>query len=373
MSALLSISSPEQFAAEPDFGRMKNEPRLENSGEVPFIRRTAIVIGLAAAVFLVWKLRFVLVLLFGAVLVATIIRAVAAPFKQHLRLPDAIAVAISVILIIGLVGGTCWMISSQISAQTEQLSEALPKAIATIDAWLAGFGMNHPVQSWLGHLRSDNSIIVTHFQGWLSSLTLVATSMLIVVFGGIFLAAQPRFYGVGAIKLIPPEKRALIAEAAQESATALRLWLKGQLVAMLAIGILTWIGFQIIGVQSALVLAIIAGLLEFVPYAGAIASAIPAVMAALVQSPQLAVWTVVMYVVVHHLEAYVLQPIVQQWAVEVPAVIMLFSLLAFGLLFGFIGVLFAAPLAVVTYVLVKRLYVVEALDTPTPIPGQGKG
>jgi len=196
--------------------------------------------------------------------------------------------------------------------------------------------------------------------------------MLIVIFGGIFLAAQPRFYGVGAIKLIPPDKRALIAEAADESAVALRLWLKGQIVAMIAIGILTWIGFQIIGVQSALVLAIIAGLLEFVPYAGAIASAIPAVMVALVQSPQLAVWTVIMYIVVHHLEAYVLQPIVQQWAVEVPAVIMLFSLLAFGLLFGFIGVLFAAPLAVVSYVLVKRLYVVEALETPTPIPGEGK-
>jgi predicted PurR-regulated permease PerM len=64
--------------------------------------------------------------------------------------------------------------------------------------------------------------------------------------------------------------------------------------------------------------------------------------------------------------------VVQQWAVEVPAVIMLFSLLAFGLLFGVIGIFFAAPLAVVTYVLVKRLYVVEALDTPTPIPGENK-
>jgi predicted PurR-regulated permease PerM len=79
-----------------------------------------------------------------------------------------------------------------------------------------------------------------------------------------------------------------------------------------------------------------------------------------------------MYVVVHHLEACVLQPVVQQWAVEVPALVMLFSLLAFGLLFGIVGVFFAAPLAVVTYVLVKRLYVVEALDTPTPIPGENK-
>jgi predicted PurR-regulated permease PerM len=109
-----------------------------------------------------------------------------------------------------------------------------------------------------------------------------------------------------------------------------------------------------------------------VPYAGAIASAVPAVLVALVQGPELAAWTVVMYIVVHHLEAYVIQPLVQQWAVEVPALVMLFSLLAFGLLFGVIGIFFAAPLAVVSYVLVKRLYVVEVLDTPTPIPGEGK-
>jgi predicted PurR-regulated permease PerM len=69
----------------------------------------------------------------------------------------------------------------------------------------------------------------------------------------------------------------------------------------------------------------------------------------------------------------VLQPLVQQFAVDVPAVVMLFSLLAFGMLFGLIGVLFAAPMAVVAYVMVKRLYVVEALQTPTPIPGEKKG
>ena len=67
-----------------------------------------------------------------------------------------------------------------------------------------------------------------------------------------------------------------------------------------------------------------------------------------------------------------IQPIIQQYAVEVPAVVLLFSLLAFAVLFGPIGILFAAPLSVVAYVLVKRLYVIEALDTPTPIPGESK-
>jgi predicted PurR-regulated permease PerM len=79
-----------------------------------------------------------------------------------------------------------------------------------------------------------------------------------------------------------------------------------------------------------------------------------------------------MYIFVQHSEAYLIQPVIQQYAVDVPAVVLLFSLLAFAALFGAIGVLFAAPLSVVTYVLVKRLYVIEALDTPTPIPGEDK-
>jgi len=135
---------------------------------------------------------------------------------------------------------------------------------------------------------------------------------------------------------------------------------------------LTWIGLQLIGVPSALVLGLISGVLEFIPYAGAITSSIPAILIGLAQGPETALWVVALYVIVHHVEAYVIQPVIQQFAVEIPAVITLFCLLAFALLFGVIGILLAAPLAVVTYVLVKRLYVIEALDTPTPIPGENK-
>jgi predicted PurR-regulated permease PerM len=141
---------------------------------------------------------------------------------------------------------------------------------------------------------------------------------------------------------------------------------------MIIIFALTWAGLLLIGVPSALVLALISGVLEFIPYAGAITSAIPAILVGLAQSPELALWVVALYVIVHHIEAYVIQPIIQQFAVEIPAVITLFCLLAFGLLFGILGILLAAPLAVVAYVLVKRLYVIEALDTPTPIPGEDK-
>lgn len=135
---------------------------------------------------------------------------------------------------------------------------------------------------------------------------------------------------------------------------------------------MTGAALWLLGVPSWLVLGLLAGLLEFIPFAGPIIAAVPAVLIALAQSTDLALWTIGAYVVVQHSEAYLIQPLVQQYAVELPAVILLFSLLAFGVLFGPIGVVLAAPLAVVTYVLVKRLYVIETLDTPTPIPGEGK-
>ena len=339
--------------------------------EGPFVRRVLIVVAIAAGLLLLWQLREVVVLLFGAVMVATIFRAIADLLEKHLRIPERIAVLLSVLLVVGIIAAVVWAISAQIAAQGEYLVAALPKAAQIIDERTAAVGLGHPVASWMRNLHSGG-LIGADLKGFVSSLTVSAASFLIVFFGGIFLAAEPRLYGIGLIKLIPPARRRLVAEAMEESDHALRLWLKGQLWAMILIFLMTWAGLWLLGVPSALVLALISGVLEFIPYAGAITSSIPAIMVALVQSPELALWVIGLYIVVHHVEAYLIQPLIQQFAVDIPAVITLFALLAFGLLFGVLGILLAAPLAVVSYVLVKRLYVIEALDTPTPIPGENK-
>ena len=341
------------------------------TGEARFVRRVLIVVAIAACVLLLWQLRQIVVLLFGAVMVATIFRAISDLLEKHLRLPERIAVLLSVLLIVAIIAGLVWSIGSQVGAQSQNLAETLPRAAKMIDDRLAAMGLGHPVVRWMNEIHSGG-LIGGDLKGVLSSLTLSAASFLIVFFGGIFLAAEPRLYGIGLLKLIPPSRRRLVAEAMQESDRALRLWLKGQLGAMILIFLLTWLGLWMLGVPSAMLLALISGMLEFIPYAGAITSSIPAIMVALVQSPELALWVVGLYVLVHHVEAYLIQPVIQQFAVYIPAVITLFALLAFGLLFGFIGILLAAPLAVVSYVLVKRLYVIEALDTPTPIPGEEK-
>jgi len=343
----------------------------EQSGEANFVRRVLIIVAISAGVLLLWQVRDVIVLLFGAVMIATIFRAIADLLEKHLRLPERVAVLVSVLLIVGIIVGVAWSIGSQVGTQSQDLANTLPRAAAIIDDRLAAMGLGHPVAMWMRNLHSGG-LIGADLKGFVSSVTIGVASFLIMFFGGIFLAAQPRLYGIGLIKLIPPARRRLVAEAMEESDHALRLWLKGQLWAMLLIFLMTWIGLWLLGVPSSLVLALISGVLEFIPYAGAITSAVPAIMVALVQSPELAMWVVGLYVLVHHVEAYLIQPVIQQFAVEIPAVITLFALLAFGLLFGVLGILLAAPLAVVSYVLVKRLYVIEALDTPTPIPGENK-
>ena len=347
------------------------KPEDTQSSDGRFVRRVLIVLGLGALAFAAWQLRSVLLMLFGAVVVATIVRALADPICRWTRLPNSVAVVLAALVIFGVIGGATWLIGGQVTAQFEVLTRILPESIDKLQAWVASLGVGDLLQNWRAAISSGTGIL-SAVSVFMTSLANAVANILIVIFGGIFIAAEPKFYRTGAIKLIPPSRRATVAEAILESERALRLWLKGQLIAMVIIGVMTGAALWLLGVQSWLVLGLLAGLLEFIPFAGPIIAAIPAVLIALAQSTDLALWTIAAYVIVQHFESYLIQPLIQQYAVELPAVILLFSLLAFGVLFGPIGVVLAAPLAVVTYVLVKRLYVIETLDTPTPIPGEDK-
>lgn len=335
-----------------------------------FVTKTLIVLAIAAGFFLAWQLRSVLILLFGAIVVATIFRALADPIRRTTKLPDSAAVGIAVLIIVGVLVSVAWIFGSQISAQWRVLTTTLPEAWNSFVDRLTGIGIPEESLTWGALTPSDGGGLLASAATVLMSLGGGIGAFLLLMFGGIFLAAQPRFYRAGAVKLVPPERRALVAEAMDESETALHLWLKAQLVSMIVIGTLTGFGLWLIGVPSPIVLGLIAGMLEFVPFAGPILASIPGILLGLSISPEVGLWALGVYVLVQQAEAYLIYPLVQQWAVHIPAAVLLFALLAFGTLFGSLGVVFAAPLAVVTYVLVKRLYVVEALHTPTPIPGE---
>lgn len=337
-----------------------------------FIRRVLIVLGLGMLFFVAWNLRTLLLMLFGAIVVATVFRAVADRITQWTRCPERASIALSILLLLGTAIGLIAMFGAEVVRQVDALRDALPAAWRAFEIRMGDLGLGQQLEHLAQSLRAPGGGSLSAFGRMVLSVGSGIADVLVVVVAGIFLAAQPRFYATGAIKLVPPARRGLALEAMQESERALRLWLRGQLIAMVVVGLLTGVGLWMLGMPSALTLGLLAGILEFIPFVGPILSAVPAVLLALAVSPDLALWVVLLYFAVQQFEGYVLTPLVQQYAVDLPGVVLLFSLLAFGILFGALGVILAAPLAVVAYVLVKRLYVIEALDTPTSIPGETK-
>ena len=344
----------------------------KNDSEHIFVRRVLIVLGLAAVFFLVWQLRILLLMLFGAIVVASIFRAVADLICKYTRLSNGISTALSIILVLGSLAALIAVFGAHVGSQVQSLRETLPAAWKALEQRIGDIGLSAQLDKLVATVTSPGGGSLSGFGRTLISIGGGLADLIVVIFAGIYLATQPNFYRMGAIKLVPPLRRKVAAEAMLESERALRLWLKGQAIAMVVVGLLTGLGLYALGMPSAFTLGLLAGVLEFIPFAGPIIAAVPAILLAMAVSPELALWVGLLYLAVQQFEGNLLTPLVQQYAVDLPGAVMLFALIGFGSLFGTLGVILAAPLAVVTMVLVKRLYVIETLDTPTPIPGESK-
>lgn len=347
--------------------------KKEEQSEHIFVRRVLIVLALAAVFFLVWELRILLLMLFGAIVVASIFRAVADTICRFTPLPNGVSTGLSILLVLGSVGALIALFGAHVGSQVETLRETLPAAWRTLEQRIGNIGLSDQLDRFVATITAPGGGSLSGFGRTLLSIGGGLADLLVVIFAGIYLATQPNFYRIGAIKLVPQTRRRIAAEAMLESERALRLWLKGQALAMLVVGLLTGFGLWLLGMPSAFTLGLLAGALEFIPFAGPLIAAVPAILLALAVSPELALWVALLYLAVQQFEGNILTPLVQQYAVDLPGAVLLFSLIGFGSLFGTLGVILAAPLAVVMMVLVKRLYVIETLDTPTPIPGETKG
>ncbi|MEK8123047.1 AI-2E family transporter [Methylocystis sp. IM4] len=119
-----------------------------------------------------------------------------------------------------------------------------------------------------------------------------------------------------------------------------------------------------------LALGVIAGVTEFVPYLGPIVAAIPAVLVAVTLSPTAIAWTIAAYVLIHQTEGHLVTPLIQRQMVYIPPAVILFGIAAISSLFGLAGTIFAAPLTVSLFVLIKKLYVRDSLGEATALPGE---
>ncbi|HWH22448.1 MAG TPA: AI-2E family transporter, partial [Allosphingosinicella sp.] len=331
-----------------------------------YIERLVITILILAVVLLLWHLRDLLLLAFGSVLVAVILRVIAKPLSGTLRVPAPLALALAVITLIAVFALAFWMFGSEVARQSDALKESLPRAWQTLQQRLEPLGLAQPLRE----LSGAGEGLMKRLGGVALSVGSGLADTLLVLVGGIYLASQPAFYRTGIVKLVPERGRTLAEQALDDSGRALRLWLLGRLVSMAGVGLLTGLGLWALGIPAALTLGLVAAILEFIPFLGPVLSSIPAILLAMAIDPQRALWVAGLYLLIQQIEGNVLEPLIQQRAVSLPPVLLVFALVSMGLIFGVAGIILGAPLTVVLFVLVKRLYVREALDTPTALPGE---
>lgn len=325
-----------------------------------YVRRLLIAALIVILLVVAWMLLDLLLLLFGAVLMAVLLEAIAGALSARTRMPHRWSLMLSVLGLAAIVVTVGWTFGSEVRSQMEGLTTRLAEAWRPLEAELTANQTGREV------LRSiEAAILGPTGAGYVARAAVLLTNgiggFILVVVGGIYLAAQPQLYRKGVLLLFPRAFRAEAAHTLDLSARALRHWLLGQLAIMAIVGTLTGLGAWLIGLPSALALGLIAALLEFIPYLGPILTTVPAVLLGLAIGPEAALAALGLVFVVQQLEGYVITPLVQREAVTLPPALTLFALLATGLLFGPLGLLFSAPLTVIAYVAIGELYVHRTL------------
>lgn len=322
---------------------------------------TLVAASVAGLVLLAWLLRYIVVLFFAAVVLAVIVWSASELVRKAAPLSRKASVAIACLLIIAVIAVLVTVMGTQVRAQLSTLRDAIPVASAALNE---RFGID--VQQWL--IEAPDMSWVQGALGYVPGAFSVVSSIIMVIAGGLFLALDPEGHRDGFLQLFPPRHRDRLRQTLNRAGRALQRWLVGQLIAMAIIGVATALVLTILGVPSALALGLIAGLLEFVPYVGAIVAYIPLGVAALGQSLETFWWVLGAYVVIQQTEGNVLMPLVQKRTVELPPVIALFSLVGMAMIFGPLGIAFGVPLTVVLLVALRELYIRDVLGDEDSVP-----
>ncbi len=329
-----------------------------------FFKRVLIVFAVLITPVLIWYLFGVIMMTFGAIILAMVVRLAAQPMMQRLRMPEPLALIFSGLFILVVIVGAGYLFGTRIANEMQDVIQRIGDAGKSIQTSLQGSDIGRFV---LSQAAGSNVSLTGVLSGFLTVSSSVLEGLIIVLISGAYIAAQPRLYRQGMIWLFPPAKHARAAEIIDGIGEALRLWLLGQLVQMALIGLLATFAVWIIGVPSPLALGMIAAVGEFIPYLGPILAGIPAVLVAMTKSPEAALWTLVAYLIIHQIEGQIIGPIVQRHMVSIPPAVMLLGIAAITYLFGMVAIIFAAPIAVVIFAAVNLVYVRDTLGEKTEL------
>jgi predicted PurR-regulated permease PerM len=336
-----------------------------------FARRVliaAVIVALVVIVFLLFRaLADVMMLVFAGVMLAVFLDGLTGVVQRRMRLSHGLSLALVCVALLALLGAFVWLAGPAIGEQASQIGERLPMASSRLRSWLAEHDWAQPM---LAKLESPAQVVssispggelVGRVTGVFSTALSALANVLIILFIGLYLAADPRLYIDNLIKLVPPGRRSRIHEVVQQLGRALRLWLIGRIASMTAIGVIAAIGLMIAGVPLALVLGVIAGALSFIPYIGPVLSFVPAGLIALSESPTTLLYTMIVILIAQLLESYLITPLISKRMVSMPPALLIASQVIMGALLGLLGVLMATPLAVSLIVIVQMLYIEDVL------------
>lgn len=337
----------------------------------PRLRPGGVVLAFALALLLaaIWQWSNVLLMGFGAILIAIALRAGAAALRRRTGIgfkPGVLLCALAAALAIA--GIVAWA-GPAISGQFRQLVSSLPAAWDQVNQWLSNSSVGQFLERRMESASQGAGTtgaptlpsIFGYVTGTLTTVFGSVANLVLVVTVAIFLALDTPMYRGGALRLVPLSYRDRAAQIADELARALARWMGGQAIDMAVVAVATGLGLWLLGVPLALLLGLIAGLTNIIPFVGPFLSGIPAVLFALTQGFDMAVYVALLFVVVQQIEGNLLMPLIQRYAADLPPALTVLAILAFGSLFGFAGVLLATPLLLVTIILVKRIYVEDVL------------
>lgn len=325
-----------------------------------FQKRIWITVGIVAlAVVVLWVLKAVfsvLLLILAGALIALFFRGLSGLIHRKTGLSEKASLPISVIGSLLLLVAFFWFTGARLQQQATELSDSLP---ATVQRFKQQLSQSPLGQKVLQQAASQKSMKKTRavLQGFFSSTFGVLGDIYVVLFMGIFFTAGPRVYVNGLLKLVPPNARPRAQGVVNHIGTTLTRWLKGKIFSMLVVLVLTLIGLLIIGMPMAFVLALIAGLLNFIPNFGPLIAMIPAVGVGLLQSPSTALVVAGLYIGVQVLESNVITPQIQKHLIAIPPALIIMAQLFMGVLTGGWGLVLATPLTAIISVVVQDLWV----------------
>jgi predicted PurR-regulated permease PerM len=380
--------------AERERAVIENTPRPDGDGSVDatgpspsrrglgygmtgFARRVVVAVlitlSILAVAYLMWRGAHVLLQAFAGVLFAVFLTALTDLVRKYTKLTHGWSLGVVMLGLLLVVGGLGYLLGSVLSKQVGELIQTLPRSLEQIKSHL----MQYPWGKYL--VRNAPSATtglaevggISQVTGFVSGVAGSLQALVVILIVGIFGAAEPQVYKAGLFHLVPPSHRPRLGEAVDAVEFNLRHWLVGQVQLMIILGITTAVGLRLIGIPLALTLGLLAGILELVPYIGAWIAAVPTVLIALLMGPRYVVYTLGLYLLLHILEGYVLFPLIQRRAVDLPPALALVAQALMGEMFGLLGLFVAAPLTVVAMVLLKMLYVEDTLgDEEVAVPGE---